>query len=151
MRRLHGALPGRCGGLSSSEIVVGKAQRRNEQRGDSGRSIACNARFNRGAPHLLAVHASIGKGEWVFDTAISLAYAELEMMCNDLGFIYVSTPWSALQTCPRARAFLQIPEDHHISCFAGFGYPAYQFPRGVQRSDALRINRIVSETERELY
>ena len=103
----------------------------------------------RGAPHLLAAHAPIGKGEWVFDTAIALAYAELVMTCNDLGFIYVSTPWAALQTCPRTRAFLQIPENHYISCLVGFGKPEYQFVRGVQRSGALKINRITSETAKE--
>ncbi len=105
----------------------------------------------RGAPHLLAAHAPIGRGEWVFDTAIALAYAELAMTCSGLGFIYVSTPWAALQTCPRARAFLQIPDDHYISCLAGFGKPAYRFRRGVQRSDALRINRVTGETTKELY
>lgn len=105
----------------------------------------------RGAPHLLAAHAPIGKGEWVFDTAIALAYAELEMTCHGLGFIFVSTPWAALQTCPRARAFLQIPENHYISCLVGFGYPEYQFERGVDRADALKINRITSETTKELY
>lgn len=104
----------------------------------------------RGAPHLLAVHAPIGKGEWVFDTAIALAYTELEMTCNDLGFIYVSTPWAALQICPRSRAFLQIPENHYISCLVGFGYPAYQFPRGVDRSGVLKINRITGEKTKEL-
>ena len=104
----------------------------------------------RGAPHLLAVHAPVGKGEWVFDTAIALAYAELAMICSGLGFIYVSTPWAALQTCSRTRAFLQIPQNHYITCLAGFGKPAYQFRRGVQRSDALKINRITSETTKEL-
>lgn len=66
----------------------------------------------RGAPHLLIAHAPIGKGEWVFDTGIALGYAELLMETSGLGFIYVSTPWAALQVCPRSRAFLQIPENH---------------------------------------
>lgn len=105
----------------------------------------------RGAPHLLAAHAPTTRGEWVFDTAIALAYAELAMTCNDLGFIYVSTPWAALQTCPRARAFLQIPDNHYISCLAGFGKPEFQFARGVQRSDHLQINRITSESTIELF
>lgn len=104
----------------------------------------------RGAPHLLAVHAPTNRGEWVFDTAISLAYAELAMTCNHMGFIYVSTPWAAIQVCPRSRAFLQIPEDHYITCLAGFGKPEFQFPRGVQRSDALKINRITGEASKEL-
>lgn len=103
----------------------------------------------RGAPHLLAAHAPVGRGEWVFDTAIALAYAELEMTCNNLGFIYVSTPWAAMKVCPRSRAFLQIPEGHYISCLVGFGKPEFQFARGVQRSDALKINRITGETTRE--
>lgn len=50
---------------------------------------------------------------------------------------------------PRARAFLQIPGNHYISCLVGFGRPEYQFARGVWRSDALKINRITSETTRE--
>lgn len=104
----------------------------------------------RGAPHLLAVHAPVGKGEWVFDTAIALAYAELEMTCNNLGSIYVSTPWAALKVCPRSRAFLQIPENHYISCLVGFGKPEFQFARGVQRSDSLKTNRITGEKSKEL-
>ena len=98
----------------------------------------------RGAPHLLAVHAPTNRGEWVFDTTIALAYTELAMTCNNLGFIYVTTPWAALQVCPKSRAFLQIPEDHYISCLAGFGKPAFQFSRGVQRSDAVKIHSVPS-------
>lgn len=66
------------------------------------------------------------------------------MTCNNLGFIYVTTPWAALQVCPKSRAFLQIPEDHYISCLAGFGKPAFQFPRGIQRSDAVKIHSVPS-------
>lgn len=105
----------------------------------------------RGAPHLLAVHAPVGKGEWVFDTAIALTYVELAMTCYGLGFVYVSTPWAALQVCPRSRAFLQIPENHYITCLAGFGKPETPFVRGVQRSDAVKINRITGEKTKELY
>ena len=96
----------------------------------------------RGAPHLLAVHAPTNRGEWVFDTTIALAYVELAMTCQDLGFIYVTTPWAAVQVCPRSRAFLKIPEDHYISCLAGFGKPAFLFPREVRRSDAIKIHRV---------
>lgn len=138
------------------EMLAETAKGNNPPRFDDGDMAMIKSRYDageefcfRGAPHLLAAHAPIGKGEWVFDTAIALAYAELAMTCNDLGFIYVSTPWAALQTCPRARAFLQIPKNHYISCLVGFGKPEYQFARGVQRSDALRINRITSETTKE--
>lgn len=138
------------------EMLAETARGNNPPRFDDGDMAMIKSHYDageefcfRGAPHLLAAHAPIGKGEWVFDTAIALAYAELAMTCNDLGFIYVSTPWAALQTCPRARAFLQIPENHYISCLVGFGKPEYQFVRGVQRSDALKINRITSETTKE--
>lgn len=138
------------------EMLSETAKGNNPPRFDDGDMDMIKSRYDageefcfRGAPHLLAAHAPIGRGEWVFDTAIALAYAELVMTCNDLGFIYVSTPWAALQTCPRARAFLQIPENHYISCLVGFGKPEYQFVRGVWRSDALKINRITSETTRE--
>ena len=104
----------------------------------------------RGAPHLLIAHAPVGKGEWVFDTGIALGYAELLMETYGLGFIYVSTPWAALQVCPKARAFLQIPENHYISCPVGFGWPVYKFRRGVQRADAFRINRVTGSDTREL-
>ena len=57
---------------------------------------------------------------------------------------------AALQVCPKSRAFLQIPEDHYISCLVGFGKPEFQFPRGVQRSDALKIHRILGENRQEL-
>jgi len=33
----------------------------------------------RGAPHLVIPHAKIGRGEWVFDTAIAFTYLELLM------------------------------------------------------------------------
>lgn len=138
------------------EMLSETAKGNNPPRFDDGDMDMIKSRYDageefcfRGAPHLLAAHAPIGRGEWVFDTAIALAYAELVMTCNDLGFIYVSTPWAALQTCPRARAFLQIPENHYISCLVGFGKPEYQFVRGVWRSDALKINRITGETTRE--
>lgn len=142
--------------LLRDEMLAETAKGNNPPRFDNGDMAMIKSRYDageefcfRGAPHLLAAHAPIGKGEWVFDTAIALTYAELAMTCNDLGFIYVSTPWAALQTCPRTRAFLQIPENHYISCLVGFGKPEYQFVRGVQRSDALKINRITSETTRE--
>lgn len=138
------------------EMLAETAKGNNPPRFDDGDMAMIKSRYDageefcfRGAPHLLAAHAPIGKGEWVFDTAIALAYAELAMTCNDLGFIYVSTFWAALQTCPRTRAFLQIPENHYISCLVGFGKPEHQFVRGVQRSDALKINRITSETTKE--
>lgn len=138
------------------EMLAETAKGNNPPRFDDGDMEMIRGKYEegeefcfRGAPHLLAVHAPIGKGEWVFDTAIALAYAELAMTCNGLGFIYVSTPWAALQTCPRTRAFLQIPDNHYITCLAGFGKPEYQFRRGVQRSDALKINRITSETTKE--
>ena len=57
---------------------------------------------------MLAVHAPTTRGEWVFDTTIALTYAELAMTCNGLGVIYLTTPWAALQVCPKSRAFLQI-------------------------------------------
>lgn len=104
----------------------------------------------RGAPHLLVAHAPIGKGEWVFDTGIALGYAELLMETNGLGFIYVSTPWAALQICPKTRAFLQIPDNHYISCPVGFGWPAYHFKRGVQRQDVFKINRLTSAEGKEV-
>lgn len=138
------------------EMLAEAARGNNPPRFDDGDMAMIKSRYDageefcfRGAPHLLAAHAPVGRGEWVFDTAIALAYAELAMTCSGLGFIYVSTPWAALQTCPRARAFLQIPENHYISCLAGFGWPEYQFVRGVQRSGALKINRITGETTRE--
>ncbi len=94
----------------------------------------------RGAPHLLVCHAPQNRGEWVFDTAIATAYTELLMTANHLGFIYVSTPWAAIKVCEKSRAFLNIPEDHYISCMCGFGYPEFEFKRGVSRADNLKIN-----------
>lgn len=96
----------------------------------------------RGAPHALFVHAPIGRGEWVFDTQIALTYVELMMESYGLGTIYVSTPLAALDICPQSRAFLEIPEDHYITGPLGFGWPAYRFARGVDRSDALKIHHL---------
>lgn len=96
----------------------------------------------RGAPHALFVHAPIGRGEWVYDTQIALTYVELLMESYGIGTIYVSTPGAALSICPKARAFLCIPENHYITVPLGFGYPAYTFKRGVSRSDALKIHHL---------
>ncbi len=96
----------------------------------------------RGAPHALFAHAPIGKGEWIYDTMIALTYAELLMTANDLGVIFVSTPAAALDICPKSKAFLNIPDNHYISIPMGFGKPEYEFCRGVQRSDALKIHYI---------
>ena len=94
----------------------------------------------RGAPHALFVHAPIGKGEWVYDTQIALTYVELIMESYGIGTIYVSTPGAALDICPKAKAFLCIPENHYITVPMGFGYPEYTFKRGVCRSDALKTH-----------
>ena len=96
----------------------------------------------RGAPHALFVHAPIGRGEWVYDTQIALTYVELLMESYGIGTIYVSTLGAALSICPKARAFLCIPENHYITVPLGFGYPAYTFKRGVSRSDALKIHHL---------
>ena len=96
----------------------------------------------RGAPHALFVHAPIGKGEWVYDTQIALTYVELIMESYGIGTIYVSTPGAALDICPKAKAFLCIPENHYITVPMGFGYPEYTFKRGVSRSDALKIHHL---------
>lgn len=74
-------------------------------------------------------------------------------MCWECQRCMAVCPTGALSICgksPESRAFLQIPEDHYISCLVGFGWPEYNFQRGVQRSDALKINRITGKNTKEL-
>ncbi len=96
----------------------------------------------RGAPHLAIPHAKIGRGEWVFDTGIALSYLELLMNSAGLGTLIMSGARSFLEILPGARKQLNIPDDHYIGCFLAFGKPALRYYRGVQRQDALRINRV---------
>lgn len=96
----------------------------------------------RGAPHLAIPHAKIGRGEWVFDTGIAISYLELLMNSAGLGTLIMSFPHSILEILPGARKLLNIPDDHYIGCFLAFGKPALRYHRGVQRQDALKINRV---------
>jgi nitroreductase/NAD-dependent dihydropyrimidine dehydrogenase PreA subunit len=96
----------------------------------------------RGAPHMAIPHAKIGRGEWVFDTGIALSYLELLMNCAGLGTLIMSGARSFLEILPGASKLLNIPDDHYIGCFLAFGKPALRYHRGVQRQDALKINRV---------
>ncbi len=95
-----------------------------------------------GAPHLAIPHAIIGKGEWVFDTTIALAYLELLMNSAGLGTCIKSFPRSLLEICPNARNSFGIPDDHYFNCFLAFGYQSIKFHRGVQRQDVMNIVRV---------
>lgn len=96
----------------------------------------------RETPHLAIPHAKIGKGEWVFDTAIALTYLELLMNSAGLGTIIQSFPRSLLEICPNSRKALGIPDNHYYSCFLAFGYQSIKFRRGVQRQDVMNIIRV---------
>ncbi len=99
-----------------------------------------------GAPHLLIPHAPLRKGEPVQDVLIAGTYFELLCAAHGLGAVMLTFPLGVLNTMPKIRALLKIPEDHYIGMIIGFGYPQIRYRRGVQKKmDPSRIHRPVFE------
>ncbi|MCP4339055.1 MAG: 4Fe-4S dicluster domain-containing protein [Desulfobulbaceae bacterium] len=96
----------------------------------------------RGAPHLLIVSALEESASPLHDSIIALT--TFEMYSQSMG---VGTIWNGLATLtiaelvPSLKKRLGIPEDHRIGYVMGFGYPAIQYERTVNRGKP-RVNRV---------
>jgi len=111
--------------------------------------IAAWKQFNkdilfRGAPHLLIVSAPEENASPLHDAIIALTTFELYAASCGLGTI-----WNGLATLtiselvPSLKNALGIPEDHEIGYAMGFGRPAIQYKRTINRGMP-RINRVTN-------
>ena len=96
----------------------------------------------RGAPHLLIVSALDESASPMQDSIIALT--TFELYAQSMG---VGTIWNGLATLtitelvPSLKKRLGIPEDHTIGYAMGFGYPAIQYERTINRGKP-RVNRV---------
>ncbi len=95
------------------------------------------------APHLFIAHKAVGdRFQDGAITEMGLAAAYFELIANAYGLGTVISTYSAemLTKSKRAKEFLGIPSDHRMLTAIGFGYPKYEYARGVKKSK--KINRI---------
>ncbi len=95
------------------------------------------------APHLFIAHKAVGdRFQDGALTEMGLATAYFELIANAYGLGTVISTYSAelLFKSKRAKAFLGIPEGHKALAVIGFGYPEYEYARGVEKNK--KINRI---------
>jgi len=96
----------------------------------------------RGAPHLLIVSALKESASPLHDSIIALT--TFELYAQSMG---VGTIWNGLATLtitelvPSLKKRLGIPEDHKIGYVMGFGYPAIQYEKTVNRGKP-QVNRV---------
>jgi len=96
----------------------------------------------RGAPHLLIVSALKESASPLQDSIIALTTFELYAQTMGVGTI-----WNGLATLtitelvPTLQKRLGIPEDHTIGYVMGFGYPAIQYERTINRGKP-QVNRV---------
>jgi len=96
----------------------------------------------RGAPHLLIVSALEESASPLQDCMIALTTFELYAGSRGIG-----TLWNGLMTLtitelvPSLQKRLGIPDDHRIGYVMGFGYPAIQYERTINRGKP-QINRV---------
>jgi nitroreductase/NAD-dependent dihydropyrimidine dehydrogenase PreA subunit len=104
--------------------------------------ISGNDILFRGAPHLLIVSALEESASPLHDSIIALT--TFEMYAQSMG---VGTIWNGLATLtiaelvPSLKKRLGIPEDHKIGYVMGFGYPAIQYERTINRAMP-KVNRV---------
>ncbi len=95
------------------------------------------------APHLFIAHKALS--ERFKDGAISeinFATAYFELLANAYGFGTIISTYSAelLSKNKEILKYLKIPENHKIINVVGFGYPKYQYQRGIKKTKI--INKI---------
>ena len=88
------------------------------------------------APHLFIAHKAprdrFRDGDFV-EMNIATAYFELLANAYGLGTVISSYSAELLSENSEALALLGIPEDHRFMTVVGFGYPKYQFARGIRK------------------
>ena len=88
------------------------------------------------APHLFIAHKAAGErfrdGDFV---EMNLATAYFELLANACGLGTVISTYSAelLVKNKEAMRLLHIPEDHRFMTVVGFGYPEYEYARGISK------------------
>ncbi len=96
----------------------------------------------RGAPHLLIVSAPDESAAPVPDCLIALTTFELYAQSHGIGTIWNGLAMLTIsELVPSLKKRLGIPEDHQIGYVMGFGYPAIQYERTIDRGKP-QVNRI---------
>ena len=89
------------------------------------------------APHLFIAHKAFGERFRDGDVVeINLATAYFELLANAYGLGTVVSTYSAelLSKNKEVMRILNIPEDHRFMTVVGFGYPKYEYARGIKKS-----------------
>ena len=89
------------------------------------------------APHLFIAHKEVSdRFKDGAITEINLATAYFELIANAYGFGTIISTYSAelLSQNKEARKFLNVPDNHKMMNVVGFGYPKYQYQRGVEKT-----------------
>ena len=89
------------------------------------------------APHLFIAHKEIGERFRDGDVVeINLATAYFELLANAYGLGTVISTYSAelLSKNKEVMRMLNIPENHRFMTVVGFGYPKYEYARGIKKS-----------------
>lgn len=96
----------------------------------------------RGAPHLLIVSALKESAAPLHDSIIALATFELYASSYGIGTIWNGlTTLTISELVPALKDRLGIPKDHTIGYVMGFGLPAVQYGRTIERGIP-KINRV---------
>ena len=96
----------------------------------------------RGAPHLLVVSAPEENAAPSQDCLIALTTFELYAQSYGIGTIWNGLAMLTIsELVPSLKKRLGIPDDHQIGYVMGFGYPAIQYERTINRGKPL-VNRV---------
>ena len=89
-----------------------------------------------GAPHLFIAHKAAGDrfrdGDLV-EQGLATAYFELLANAQGLGTVISTYAAELLTKSEGARQLLHIPQDHRFMAAVGFGYPAFEYARGISK------------------
>ena len=89
------------------------------------------------APHLFIAHKEEGtrfKDGVISEINFATAYFELIANAYGLGTIISTYSAELIAHNPAMLRYLNIPENHRIINVVGFGYPKYQYQRGIKKS-----------------
>ena len=88
------------------------------------------------APHLFIAHKAVGDrfrdGDFV-EMNLATAYFELLANAYRLGTVISTYSAELLAKNKEARQILHIPDDHRFMTVVGFGYPKYEYARGIAK------------------
>ena len=88
------------------------------------------------APHLFIAHKPAGErfrdGDYI-EMTMATAYFELLANANGLGTVISTYSAELLSKNKEVRRILGIPDDHIFMSVVGFGYPKYNYVRGIEK------------------